>query len=49
MSYKTLKKLLTDFEKELNSSKLTTDEMADIIDYLMGLEEAASNKDTEDD
>ena len=49
MSYLNLKKLLTDVEKQLNSSSLSTDEMSDILDRLQWLQEVASNKETEDD
>jgi hypothetical protein len=48
MNYKKLVKSLKDFEGLLAKSKLTTDELADLIDRVGWLHEELSNKESDD-
>lgn len=43
-NYTNLKKLLSDFEAMLNKSKLTTDEISDLMDRIGWLQETICNK-----
>jgi hypothetical protein len=48
-NFSKLKTFLTDFEQLLNKSKLTTDEVGDLVDQIGWLQEVLTNKESEDD
>jgi hypothetical protein len=48
-NFSKLKTFLTDFEQLLNKSKLTTDEVGDLVDQIVWLQEVLTNKESEDD